>query len=379
MRPFTRFTFLLSLLTVPAVALAAQETVWDFTNGKDPGEWHATPGMEVTATSQGLLLHATKESALYGNVADHPVDALSMDVQSGGPMDIMLLWRWPGMEKGFHQLPVRLTGGTQHIPLGVSSFPQWSRRPEAVGIALPQGSSILLLRLTAQGFSLPTRLTEAWRSFWTFDVFSSYSVNFLWGPLVTFDPVSRTQLFERQPPMAQSANRYFYLAIILAGLILFGLRRLRGYRNALPLFLGIVAVLWVFYDVRMGTEYLSYALTDYRSYISQPEQRRLFRQYQNFARSADQAVPLLQRETSYTVIPPAQTQVQEILQYMTYPVIPARTDEEKLKSRLWFIFRRPDVSINSNGQLVAGGQAMTRPGHIIQRYDGTSFLFRVNE
>lgn len=378
MRSLARLTFIISLLATPAMAFAAQETVWDFTGGKQPGQWSGTPGMEASATSEGLLLRAVNESAFFGKVAEHAVDAIIFTLESATDTDAMLLWRSAGMQQGFRQMPLQLKSGEQTIALGTSTMPGWARKPEAVGIALPGGATVVIRSIRSEGLSLPERVAEAWKTFWMFDTFGTYSVNFLWGPLVTFDPLSRAQLYEHQPPMALSANRYFYILIALAGIILFALARWKKYRNALPVFLGITAMLWVFYDLRMGAEYLSYALTDYRSYISQPAEKKRFRQYENFYAAAEQAVPLLRQDESYTVIPPAQSQVEQILQYETYPSIPARTDEQKLASRLWFVFRRPDVRVSSGG-LVANGQPMTPPGEVLQRYDDSSFLYRVND
>lgn len=378
MHPRWLIAVALTLTVIPAAASAAQETVMDFTGTQQPGRWEVTPGMEAVATAEGLRLRAQNDAGFFGAPATHPVDTLTFSVMADAPADIMFLWRTPGMEPGFRQMPLRLTGGQQDIHLGLSTFPGWSRQPEAVGIALRGGTAVTLARITSTGLTLPERLTEAWRTFWEFDTFGTYSVNFLWGPLVTFDPVSRARLYQDQPPMAQSANRYFFALLILAGLALWLIRLRRPDFRALPLFLGICAVLWVFYDLRMGAEYVNYALTDYRSYISQPPEERLFRQYENFHAAAFQAVPLLAKEERYAVLPPPQTQVTEILQYYTYPVLPARTEEEQRMARLWLVFRRPDVTVAPNGQLTVEDAPVTPPGKIIRQYDSTSFLFQVN-
>ncbi|MDB4978770.1 MAG: hypothetical protein JWM56_956 [Candidatus Peribacteria bacterium] len=397
MRSCLRFLFAtVVLLAVPLSASAESKTVWDFRDTAIPGRWEVNENIEVNKIADGLQLHAKSDAAItQTELPSHRIDSVQLVIIATRPMEAKLVWHPDGEAPGaLLQVPFSIVGSgspeTIGIDLGV--YPQWSGHTDHLGILLPQNADIVLQSMTLQGWSGIGKIGEAWKSFWAFDHFLAYSINFLWGPLVTFNEVGRLTMYDTQPPRAVSANRYFYDALIIVALLLAAHRLFGGdnsyfdsplFRKRAPhifLFLCFFAGLWLFYDARMGLEYLSYAKDDYVSYISQPPGKRIFRNYQNFYDIADAALPELRQEKRYGLLLPHEGQFQSILRYETYPSVPVNIQDGNDMSdiRLWLAFRRPDITMNGSGQLVVNTVAISKPGTIVARYDESSFLFRVN-
>ncbi len=238
-----------------------------------------------------------------------------------------------------------------------------------------------------RGWNALEQAAEAWRSFWVFDTFSAHSINFLWGPLVAFNAHARERLFATDPPVAMSADRYFYYAFALAALAIggwwFARGRHRGRATDSPLrgrphvaaLLIVFAALWILYDARMGLEFLGYAWNDYATWYRAPAEQKVFRSYENIYRIVDAVVPRLQTEEHYGVLVPPNTNTYGVLKYRTYPVTPYEAGEDASAANVWVVIRRGDAHVDAQGRLTLGDRILSRPGRITRQFDDTSFLF----
>jgi hypothetical protein len=248
-----------------------------------------------------------------------------------------------------------------------------------------------LQTIQLQRWSLAEKIGEAWHSFWTFDNYRPYSINFLWGPLFTSNPVGRSQLFTTLPPKGWSANRLFLTILGVVALLLFlhwwliakrGQRPLlrtlpAGISGHLVLFFMVFAALWLVLDLRMGMEFLRYVKTDYTAYIAKPAGEKLFRDHRNFEDVMQQSLPVLQQQPRYLFLGPSQTPFLARMRYFTFPSVPVEEGQNEQDVHTILVFERPDIAMDSQNRLTQDGQVMTSPGKILQRFSDQSFLFQL--
>lgn len=381
---FSKLLFLLIGLTLPTASLAMEESVWDFRGGRVPGEWSLSDGMPVPqATEEGLAVSAPEGGTLFSDAAPpQEAEIVSVTVSTDRPIAGQILWRNPGdPSDAFLQVPVQFPGPARmrRIDINLAAYPEWPGRPEVIGLSFPPLTDILLHEVRFSRWNLWEKIAEGWTSFWTFDRYGPFSINFLWGPLLTGNPVATRELFTTLPPKGVSANRLFYSLMIVAAAAIAGHRMLAGKGKTsrhVILFLLCFAGLWVLYDVRMGLEFLSYATHDIETHLSKPPGQRSMRTYGNFADSVDLGVPHLGGEERFGYIGPPNTPFGTMMRYFAYPALPVETTELDPTLTTWLIFSRPDVAVNAEGKLTVDGTAITAPGEIIERIDEISFIFR---
>ncbi|MBI3619469.1 hypothetical protein HY213_05560 [Candidatus Peregrinibacteria bacterium] len=379
--------FLLGLFFVPLAAHAEDSTVWNFQNADALKVWNVQ-GISVQPTAEGF--HITGQGGMIrATLLAHPIDVIELTFARSQATTIALLWHVPGApQQALVQVPIVLSGGSQPetVTVNMGRYQKWSRNADLLGLGFPEGTDLVLQDMTMRGWSLSEKILEAWRSFWTFDEEKAYSINFLWGPLLVTNPVAREQLFSTLPPFGRSANSIFYGIIILAGLVIASLaayRRMRlrdgaRHRTCILAFLGVVASVWLVYDVRMGSEILSYAARDYRTYVSQPPGNRTLRNLENFYDVVERSMPLLTLDPHYVIIVPKGIEhLATVALSMTYPSVPLFPEEKPgPEIHAWLIFRRGDIRVDDHGQLVQGSTVLSPPGRIVTQFDQTSFLFR---
>lgn len=373
--------FALALL-FPLSAFAMRETVWDFRGGNVPSGWKMS-GFQAEATDAGLHLTAEGTATMVAEIAlPHGAQVVSLSIVNTRTAAAELLWHNPGDPDGiFTQLPFVLpgtNGDTRIVDINVEAFPQWKGRPDTIGFAMPQGADLLLQQMHFQQWNLFERMREAFKSFWTFDRWTPYSINFLWGPMLAFNPVAAKEIFWSLPPRGTSASYAFYGAAIAAaiGCILHRVFR-KGKRNELVAFFLCVAALWGLYDIRMGAELLSYAKNDYDTYISQPRGQRPFRSYEYMIDFAEEAATAARGETSIAVLQRS-IPIVAMLRYFAYPAVPHEADAPS-DDAVWVVFDRPDVAVGDDGRLTVDGVPFSAPGKIVRRYDPNSFIFTISE
>src|SRR3989338_1475145 len=199
-------------------------TVWDFRTGRvSGGVWEVSGLTSVQPGPEGLAIRTNIDGKI-ARVSDstHPIQALRITLRANGPMQAALRWHRSGTPPDeFSQLPFDIAGETEEetIDLDLSYYPSWDPHADRIGLVFPAGSDLMLVTMELFGWNAWDRMREAVRSFWTFDTLMPYSVNYLWGPRLTFNPIGRLRLFERQPPRAWSGNRIFYAALLLTLLL----------------------------------------------------------------------------------------------------------------------------------------------------------------
>ncbi len=146
--------------------------------------------------------------------------------------------------------------------------------------------------------------------------------------------------------------------------------------SLLRIFLFCFAVLWLVFDLRMGLEILSYVRADYATYVSQRPGERSLRNFENFHQVLDRSRPFLAGQSSYMFLSEEGTPYLSHMRYFTYPSVPLPLGEPAEHANIWIVYKRPDISVNDQGELVAKQQVISAPGDVLERFDDSSFLFR---
>lgn len=367
---------------LPLQARAEQVTVWDFRNSIIPGKWDVLSWDNLEPTAEGLHIRAVQDGRIVRAAAlTHPVDMVSFLFTNAKPAKATILWRTKEMPPDqLIQLPFSVLGDVgreERVDLDMTTVPEWDGRPEMLGFSLAAGTDITLQEIRMSHAGAMDRIVEGFRSFWTFDEYRPYSINFLWGPLLTYNSANRESLFENLPPRGRSAVILFYLVLAVAALVLTAHRLATARKGQqVALFFLIFLGLWIMFDMRMGAETLSYAYTDYQSYIRKPRHERMLRTFLDFNGAAEAVLEEVKDERYGFIVPPG-TLLPPMLRYYGYPRLPITNREPDRSLRYWFVFRENGASVNEQGELIVDGKALSGSGEIITRFGETSFLFEV--
>lgn len=367
------FLSFLLFLTIPSVH-AMQEDVW---NLSAQGErMHSQNLTHVTVTPEGVDVQTDTDGYLFWDspLADS-VDVLELTAKNTKGVKAALLWYADNanIDTSQSQLDIDLPPSDVFHTVTVipTDFKSWNWQSKQIGIGFSKGSDALVQKVTWKRWSTSEKVAEGWRTFWTFDLMRAYSINFLWGPLLTFNPIARSVLFDHQPPYAWSADRLFYLMIAAVSAVAL-IRRTRG----AAIFFGCTCIaLWVLFDVRMGAEILSYARNDFVSYISQPVEQKILRTHEHLYGDMERALPIIQKYDRFVVLPMQGSPTYANLRYVSYPTVALRPEDDHTGVKLWFV-SRPGVHIDTNHRLVdEGGTVLTDPGRVALFIDANTFLF----
>lgn len=380
-----RTSLLLAILIVePSVTHALTITEWNFRGGGIPGRWDVS-GLAPVPTEVGLHVTAPKEGELT-RLTDlpHPIDDMIIHAFASSPTEALLLWHHRTMPPfNLVQLPFQIPASSLPLPieLNVSSFPEWDPLSDRIGFAFQEGSDVVIDSVEFIGLTWWERGMVAIQSFWTFDWYKPHSVNFVWGPLLTFTPISKKHMFYQLPPLAYSANTIFYVLVLMGtGIAIFhwhrGGRTPRRTHQSIIGILLLIGVLWIFYDIRMGAEWLSYVREDLRTYITKEESVRTFRERGRFYDFAHIASTYLTKDRTYVFLATHRWPYLGAMRYLTYPSVPTEPEQAQFGIDTWVIFDRPDISIDRSGQLVVADKVITPPGKVLYRFDDHSFIFR---
>lgn len=374
-------------LLLPAAAFAMTETVWDFRGARVEREWRVS-GLQPTPTQGGLQLRAVNQegSMITTLDLDHPSEVITFTFVNTEPANARLLWHSRSDPPGsFVELPFVVPGGTdeQIVSINVDAFPQWDGYADEMGITLGAGANVILRDIRFAHWNWFEQIGEIWKSFWTFDKLSSFSINFLWGPVITFNPVGTAQLFTTLPPQGRSGNWIFYDLLLLAIVILASLhffkktpRWIARAGGSVMVLLILFGGLWMMYDLRMGLELLSYAKHDYDTYISQPPGSREFRSYINFNDVMEQSLPILRQDDEFALIIPPQMPVTAMVRYFAYPSIPVAPQGPQDEFRTWLIFHDDAVGVDGEGRLTVNREPWSKPGKIVKDFGDNTFIFQ---
>lgn len=373
-------------ILVPLQTSAKESTIWDFRNPLYIEGWESRLMDKPEQTPMGLVMRTSKEGGIVRTLdLRHNVDAVTITLQAPTRTEVRLAWHSPGTpEDTLVQFPfvVDPTPQAEEVRLNVSFFEEWHPRIDRIGIIVPAGSDVLLESVRLEGWNGAEKVLEGVKSFFTFDDIASYSINFLWGPLLAFNPVAREQLYAFQPPRAWSANRVLYAGIAVSAIILI-IRNIRqrssvATRSAWLLFLAICAGAWMVYDLRMGAELLSYAFDDVRTYWSEPPPDRVFRGDGGFRTVIEESMAKLRSQPRYGLYLPKDVPFDGLARYLTYPSRPLQEGENTAGVRTWLTFAINGITLSQSGQLMLGGTVLTPPGQILRHLPNDSILFEAS-
>jgi len=384
----SRTIVLLALLLLPFSVSAKQETVWSFVDSVNPpGDWEGKGLDSAQMTDVGLLVQTEHEGQLARDTKwAHGVDTLRVTYASETPTTMQFRWHARGtppshmvvLPVGLEQTSIPLT-----LDLDLTQFDQWDRHTPRVALAFEPGATVVVRALAFTGYNVFEKARTAWSSLWEFDDLRAYSINFLWGPQMTYNPIARAEIFRHFPPLGNSFNwvAYAVLAVLLAVLFVrycLAHRNMGAVRREIAAICAIFAVFWVFLDVRMGLEIMKYLRDDYVAYFSQPPERKEFRDRGHFHTFVGSVDPLLKAERRYVFLAPSAWPFLGLIRYLTYPSLPTMPGEGQKDVRTWVVFERPDIAVNADGRLTEDGNPISLPGEVIHEFEPGTFLFRTN-
>lgn len=377
------FTFFLLLQT----ASAEEVTPWSFV-GQMPKEARVIQLSSAQITNEGLLISTQTDGYIvWGNrPIEGPTDVVTMRMRSRLPTKASLLWQPKGavsdeLVQAYVDIPA--SNAMQNIDIVVSGFPQWNWRTEQFAIALPAGSEVVIEELQFRHWPLHERTIERWKSFWTFDTFRPYSINFLWGPLLAGNAPQRATLYDSLPPSAPSVMRYFYvfLAIVIALCVLIGWK-VGKREQAFGWFVAVFVALWLLFDLRMGAEILSYATHDLKTFTFAAPEERVLRNYLNVHSLILRMQPELQKHERFAMVTPHGEVYFPLLRYYGYPSVILPDPTTWSGATAWAVMDRGDIWIDDTGRLRQGidpstATILTPPGHVALPLGPSTFLFTV--
>ena len=135
----------------------------------------------------------------------------------------------------------------------------------------------------------------------------------------------------------------------------------------------LLSAMWLLFDIRMSTQYLSWVIHDYQTYSGQSEETRTFRDRKRFYDFAEAAAMTVNDRERYIFYAQHDWPFLGNVRYITYPVLPTGIPR---KDDTWVIYDRPDVSVNEDGSLEYDGQVLSSPGKVLLQFDEVSFIFR---
>ncbi|OGJ58905.1 hypothetical protein A2635_01770 [Candidatus Peribacteria bacterium RIFCSPHIGHO2_01_FULL_51_9] len=383
-----RAIFCIGFATCFAIpAHAAQLTEWSFLDGEIPGRWEVSDiKPNPTPSPQGLQIKTVSEGTMTQRMRlSHGIDSIVLRASAPVDTEAKLLWHQRNTPDGtMVEFPFVIPGGgiPVKIEFNVAPYPQWDPWTDQMGFVFPSQAELTIHTIQFVGFALWEKAIEGWRSFWDFDRYTPYSINFVWGPLMTFNPIARRYLYTTLPPLAHSWNWVFYGAIAGAAFfLLLHYVRHRSPRTASRnciLFFSLFFSLWIFYDIRMGSEWIHHFVTIYRDYWTAPLEERTFREHKRFYDFVEAAIPYIQQQDKYIFIGQYRWPYLGAIRYLTFPAIPTFPEQATFGIRTWVVFDRPDITLNEQNRLMMEGKSVTEPGELLLKFDEGSFVFRTS-
>lgn len=313
------------------------------------------------------------------------IDAVILTIQTARDMEAVLLWQEPSIAvKGYNQLPFVLekSDAPQVVDIDLSTLPIWNSKTSEFGIGVPKGAQVLIEKIEFVSYNPLEKIFHGVLSLWKFDVYAPQAINFLWGPFLNFNPIARTDMYLMDPPLGTSGMWVVY--IILA---IFGLRagknivkHNQSQAKALVMFLSVMGGIWIILDLRMGSEILSYALTDWKDHVLQKPGKKNLRKHRSFHDTVNDAMPILTSSGSYFFKGPGKTIYFSAMRYLTYPVKPVQSGLNLENTTYGLIFGTTDAVINDADQLVTSdGILHNGPCSIEKEYRDYSFLLKCKQ
>lgn len=362
---------------LPVAASAVTIQVYNFREGQLTASWSGIGPLEKEWVADGLRLTTGSESGVLVTQHEPPflADMGSLFVTSEEDVRLQFVWSFRvGSENVTHSAPIFIDANTALPQLfSLSRHVNWVEGPKTFGILIPPNSSLILHRMDLSKLTMGEKIRSIIGSFWTFDEYRPYSINFLWGPVFGTNPAEMKLLYRFLPPQFTMGTWVVHLllaASLLAGAVTYSFLKKKIIGRILFF---LVLGMWVLLDLRMGSEFLSWVQNDQRTYIAAAPGTREFRDRDRFYDFAEFAKPLIQDRSRYIFLAEVPWPYLGNMRYLTYPILPAFNLKE---DDTWVIYRRPDIAVSQDGQLVFGQTVVSEPGQILGSFDKGSFIFR---
>ncbi len=383
---FARSIISAVLLCATVTAHAEEIIPWNF-RGNMPRDAQTTPQTTAEITEDGLRIATEADGYIvWGNgPMDGPTDVITIRAAAAKDTEGSVLWQEKGATPDqLIQAYFRIPGdGFMHdVHVIVSSYPQWNWQTDQFALAFPAGSDVIIEEIQFRHWTIYERITELWRSFWTFDSFRSYSINFLWGPLIATNSVLRTEMFESLPPLAWAIGRVLYPLFFAVAIVCWIVGRMKRNGNVgLGLFMIFFSFCWLVFDIRMGSEIMSYAITDIRAYVLADDDQKKLRAFDSVYAKANALFPHIREHETFTLLSPVPSVYYPVFRYNAYPsvIVP---DPAGIDVPAWVVIDRPDLEVDDAGYLrvrgaVGTGSVIAGPGTVTATFNDQTFLFVV--
>ncbi len=375
-----------ALVSVPSFCAAENVTTWEFQNQIKIEGFETFNFASVQLRDEGLALSAEADGQLV-HVSDirHAVDIVSITYTSLTGGTGIFFWRAPGMEANdVYQIPIDFAQSTspQDLVLDLTQINVWDARSDRMGFVIHAGTQITLHHVDLSGPGIFDRIWYPLKTFFNLYDAKASSVNFLWGPLMTFGEYQLEHLYSTVPPSGYSWNIVFYLvlAIALAAALVAG--KLKKTARPLALFCMLFAGLWLLYDLRMGSELIGFAQEDMQTWWSQPPELKSFRDRRSFTEFTQLVPKLLEGQSRYVFVASQGWPFTGSMRYATYPALPlsleeyqAMDPEEQKAITQWIVYDRTDIKMDADRQLTLDGVPISTPGGVIMSFEPGSFMF----
>ena len=359
-----------------------QEKVYEFRTGGVNVQWEGKGPIEMQRHDQGIILTTEAETGAILTSDDPGFLADAGDIVVSTPRDAELFFAWvlmsdPDARTFAVSIPIN-AGAEQQGKFSLTHHRYWMDGKKQIGIILPPHTTVLLHNITLKKWNIVEKLWSGLVSFWTFDGYRPYTINFLWGPQFEPIPSAHGLMYFSQPPLTTSWTFIIDVLILLSigGILLLapkhGDRRAWIARRIFIVF----TCFWLLLDLRMGTEFLSWVSHDVTSYTMKSSDDRTFRDRDKFYDFADFVKPLVTDRTDYIFLATYPWPYLGNMRYLTYPALPGISFE---RDDTWVIYMRPDIRISQDMYLLADGVKVVGPGTVLGVFDDSSFVYRTSK
>lgn len=366
----------------PSVSHAETTVTWDFR--KPEAVMPLVEGLTtVERTPEGLHIQTFQDGLIGWQNAPIPkTDAVYVYARNAQSAEAAFMWQPVGAAQGtllqlFFTSPKSDTfEKTGIVP---TDYDEWSEKTPVVAFGFPAGTDMTIQKIEWKSWGAGEKLAAMLKSMWAFDTVSQYSINFLWGPLFTANPETLATLYDGLPPKGVSAMRGVYALLLLATIASWVLSALGDRRHAVLTVIWAVAGFWLLLDLRMGSELLTYAVTDIRSYVFPGSDTPRLRTLGDVPAMTAKANALLEgrHPSSIVLLEPAGNAYVAHTRLKLYPLDVASYSEALKASpnRAWLVLHRPDISVNDGIVTTEAGRTLSSKGTVLERFGDDSFLF----
>lgn len=383
---FSIVTFLF-LLPLPAQAVQVEE--WKIETETELRDWSFSGINEGRATAEGFQFDVAEQATMFRPLPEDfhsSVDGIEIGYDAAELEEVsLLLLQFNDDNKITRRFKIGFLGddgpATEYIPLDLHRSDIAGTEEIAI-VYKGDAKGVIFDHIKFFRYNLFEEILGAWRSFWRMQSFQPFTINILHGPVVIRD-IGPYHLAESQHVLARSVNAYLLVGLSVFGiaLLFFGLYRIQGCgeqwndvsRNLLAIFFGTLLAVWLLYDLRMGSEFIRNVANDHWNYINPPPLEKEFRDVGNFHEFAAGARKHLGGVAQYEFFTRDRWPFFGMMRYETYP---AKPNPNEPSSDVWVIYNRSDMRVGNDGRLMLSGQAITKAGEVLWRFDSNSFIFR---